>query len=255
MITPHLEKLILSGNASYNTFVIGGSEKSILNVAKNRFVVITDITYFHQLNLNGDPEDPSLNGSALNQVFTSLSLIDYLTNRLNTQLRIFSRKSNNLFLYRNNINITQLPRSFDPFAEDQFLVTTNGQTHLNTFLIHEDDISFTFSKVGENSTLVTGISPPESIGNLPPFDYGLQGQGGLPLSVRLKTKLTDSVLMQNVPAGNKYKQLPPSFSFEFQNEVNPATIIDNVENASAYPLLLVGYVEVNGTPTNIGATL
>ena len=133
MITPHLEKLILSGNASYNTFVIGGSEKSILNVAKNRFVVITDITYFHQLNLNGDPLDPTLNGSALNQVFTSLNLIDYLTNRLNTQLRVFSRKSNNLFLYRNNVNITQLPRSFDPFAEDQFLVTTNGQTFKHFF--------------------------------------------------------------------------------------------------------------------------
>jgi hypothetical protein len=83
----------------------------------------------------------------------------------------------------------------------------------------------------------------------------LQGQGGVPLSVRLKTQFTDSGLLQNVPAGNKYKQVPPSFSFEFQNEVNGATIIDNIENASAYPLLLVGYVEINGTPTNIGATL
>ena len=253
MITPHLEKLILSGNASYNTFVIGGSEKSILNVAKNRFIIITDITYFHQLNLPFDPLDPGDPGSAYNQVLEPARVVAFLTNRLNTQLRVFSRKSNNLFIYRNNINITSLGGA-GPHDEN-YLLTTNGQTHLNTFLIHEDDISFSFSKVGENSTIVTGISPAESIGNLPPFDYGLQGQGGVPLSVRLKTKFTDSILLQNVPAGNKYKQVPPSFSYEFQNEINPATIIDNVENASAYPLVLVGYVEINGTPTNVGATL
>ena len=252
MITPHLEKLILSGNASYNTFVIGGSEKSILNVAKNRFVIITDITYFHQLNLPFDPFDPGDPGNAKNQIFDDVSLNDFLTTRLNTQLRIFSRKSNNLFLYRNNINITPLndPTTIRP----QYLATTNGQTHLNTFLIHEDDISFSFSKVGENNSIVVGVSPAESIGNAPPFDYGLQGQTGA-LFVREKTRFTDSIVMQNVPAGNKYKLVPPAFSYEFQNEVNPATIIDNVENASAYPLLLVGYVEVNGTPTNIGATL
>jgi hypothetical protein len=252
MITPHLEKLILSGNASYNTFVIGGSEKSILNVAKNRFVIITDITYFHQLNLPFDPLDPGDPGSALNQIFNNTSLVDFLTNRLNTQLRVFSRKSNNLFIYRNNINVTSIGGAGP--HDDNFLITTNGQTHLNTFLIHEDDISFSFSKVGENTTIVTGVSPAESIGNAPPFDYGLQGQTGA-LFVREKTRFTDSIVMQNVPAGNKYKAVPNAFSYEFQNEVNPATIIDNVENASAYPLLLVGYVEVNGTPTNIGATL
>jgi hypothetical protein len=251
MITPHLEKLILSGNASYNTFVIGGSEKSILNVAKNRFVVITDITYFHQLNLKGNALEPGENGSALNQIFEEEDLIDYLTNRLNTQLRVFSRKSNNLFIYRNNIQITV----FKGRGTENFLVTTNGQTHLNTFLIHEDDISFSFSKVGENSTILQGISPAESIGNAPPFDYGLQGQTGA-LIVREKTKFTDSLLLQNVPAGNKFKfTAPPSFSYEFQNEVNSVTTLNNVENASAYPLVLVGYVEVNGTPTNIGATL
>ena len=51
MITPHLEKLILCGKASYNTFVIGGSEKCILNVDNDRFIIITDIIYFSQLNL------------------------------------------------------------------------------------------------------------------------------------------------------------------------------------------------------------
>ena len=242
MITPHLEKLILSGNASYNTFVIGGSEKSILNVAKNRFVVITDITYFHQLNLD--------EGSA--NVLSIFDINLFLQTSLNTQLRVFSRKSNNLFMFRNNVNF-QLVLGTGP-RDNEYIVTANGETHLNTYLIHEDDISFTFSKVGENSTIVTRISPSESIGNAPPFDYGLIGQPGA-LLARLKTKFTDSLLMENVPAGNKYKQLPTAFSFEFANEVNNTTKLQNLENPSAYPIVLVGYVEVNGTPTNIGATL
>ena len=242
MITPHLEKLILTGNASYNTFVIGGSEKSILNVAKNRFVVITDITYFHQLNLD--------EGSA--NVLSIFDINLFLQTSLNTQLRVFSRKSNNLFMFRNNVNFeTVNARAVEDL---EFIVTANGQTHLNTFLIHEDDISFTFSKVGENERISVNISPPESIGNAPPFDYGLEGQL-LPLPVAVKTKFIESTVLRNIPAGNKYKQLSNSFSFEFSNEVNSNTQLKNLENPSAYPIVLVGYVEVNGTPTNIGATL
>ncbi len=52
MLTPILEKLILSGKASYNTFVVGGSEKHILNVENDRFIIITDLLYFHEVNLN-----------------------------------------------------------------------------------------------------------------------------------------------------------------------------------------------------------
>lgn len=242
MITPHLEKLILSGNASYNTFVIGGSEKSILNVAKNRFVVITDITYFHQLNLD--------EGSA--NILSVFDLNLFLQTSLNTQLRVFSRKSNNLFMFRNSVNFeTVNARAVEDL---EYIVTANGETHLNTYLIHEDDISFTFSKVGENERISVNISPPESIGNAPPFDYGLQGQF-LPLPVAVKTRFIESLNLQNVPAGNKYKLLPPSFSYEFCNEVNNTTKLNNLENPSAYPIVLVGYVEVNGTPTNIGATL
>jgi hypothetical protein len=45
MITPHLEKLILCGKAFFKTFVAGG-DKHTLSFGNDRFIIITDITYF-----------------------------------------------------------------------------------------------------------------------------------------------------------------------------------------------------------------
>ena len=44
MITPILEKLILSGRAFYKTAVVGGS-KTTLNIENDRFIIITDILF------------------------------------------------------------------------------------------------------------------------------------------------------------------------------------------------------------------
>ena len=51
MLTPHLEKLILCGKAAYNTLSIGGSQKTIFNVAKDRYIIITDINKFRKVNI------------------------------------------------------------------------------------------------------------------------------------------------------------------------------------------------------------
>ena len=238
MITPALEKLILTGNASYNTFVIGGSEKSILNVSNNRFIIITDITYFHQVNL---PDNS-------NNVLSEENLQILLDDRLNTQLRIFSKKSNNLFLFRNLINITS-----DGHA-GTFWVTCNGQTHLSTYLVHDQDVSFSFCTAGKQGVLVSATSPSKSIGFPPPFDYGLNGQTGA-LSVAKETRFAGGQSTKSIPAGNKYENLPPKHSFEFMRDYVNSSKLQNLENASAYPVVLVGYVEINGTPTNVGATL
>jgi hypothetical protein len=238
MITPALEKLILTGKASYNTFVIGGSEKSILNVSNNRFIIITDITYFHQVNL---PD----NVNTISE--TELRLL--LSTRLNTQLRIFSKKSNNLFLFRNflNINASQL-------EVGDFIVTANGQTHLSTYLVHDQDVSFSFCTAGDQSVLVSATSPSKSIGFPPPFDYGLDGQTGA-ISVAKETRFAAGQATRSVPAGNQYENLPLKHSFEFTRDFNISSRLRNLESASAYPIVLVGYVEINGTPTNVGATL
>ena len=45
MITPILEKLILDGKAQYKTFVAGFSQKHILNIPQNRFIIMKEMKH------------------------------------------------------------------------------------------------------------------------------------------------------------------------------------------------------------------
>ena len=238
MVTPHLEKLILSGKASYNTFVIGGSEKQVLNVSNDRFIIITDLTYFSQLNLPDRISNLGLSETGLNS----------LMKRLNTQLRVFSRKSNNTFLFRNQINVTA---NLSGTSHDVFPI---GSVKLDTFLIHDQDVSFTWCKNDVNTALVTAFSPAKSVGQSPPFDYGLEGQDNvIPVSIVRGGVLPLNI--QTVPAGNTALNLSTSGALEFIFPVNNTTQLTNLDNEVSYPILNVGYVEILGAPTNIGATL
>lgn len=234
MITPILEKLILSGKASYNTHVIGGAEKCILGVDNDRFIIITDLTYFSQLNLPTDDSNIGMSDLQLNKLMAVL----------NTQLKIFSKKSNNTFLFRNQIMCSIKTVGFNN-------VFPIGSVKLDTFLIHDDDVSFTWSKNGDNLSIVDGISPSKSIGSAPPFDYGLEGQPG---AVIVRTISGDG-LFNNIPSGkfNLTDNKPESLELMFA--VNASTQLTNLSDTVSYPILNVGYVEILGNPTNISATL
>lgn len=234
MITPHLEKLILTGKASYNTHVIGGSEKCILNVDNDRFIIITDLTYFSQLNLGRLDSNLNMNATQFAD----------LNKQLNTQCRIFSRKSNNSFLFRNQINF-----NYDP-VNLVYNVFPIGSVKLDTFLIHDQDVSFTFSKDTVNTNINTGFSPSKSIGFPPPFDYGVEGQTG----VRNVRRVTGDVQLSSVSAGNLFLAGFPTGNLEFGFPVNAVTQLANLDRSTTYPILLVGFVEILGNPTNIGGT-
>jgi len=237
MITPHLEKLILCGKASYNTFVIGGSEKQILNVSNDRFIIITDLTYFSQLNL---PDRTS------NLGLTEVG-IGKLMSKLNTQLRVFSRKSNNTFLFRNQINVTA---NISGTTHDVFPI---GSVKLDTFLIHDQDVSFTWSQNFVNTAIATGFSPSKSVGQSPPYDYGLEGQDNV-IPVSLVRGGIVPLNIQTVPAGNQALNLSATGSLEFIFPVITQTQLTNLDNEVSYPICNVGYVEILGSPTNIGGT-
>lgn len=214
--------------------MVGGAEKTILNVANDRFIIITDLTYFSQLNL---PEGIS------NLGMTEANLIA-LSNRLNTQCKIFSRKSNNTFMFRNELSIAV---NLTSTTHDVFPV---GSVKLDTFLIHDQTVSFTFSANDKNTAVVNGLMPSEGIGNPPPFDYGLEGQtGALPVSI------TRGNALKYIPAGNQRLGFGTAQSLEFMFPVNALTQLTNLDNTVSYPILNVGYVEILGSPTNISATL
>ena len=58
MLSNNLQKLILTGRASYNTFCASGSNKNVLNVNNDRFIIITQI-HFQNLVRVPAPDDPT----------------------------------------------------------------------------------------------------------------------------------------------------------------------------------------------------
>lgn len=237
MLTPVLEKLILCGKANYNTFVIGGSQKHILNVQNDRFIIITDIQYFSQVNLGIDARSASID-----------QVNELKTNHLNTQLKVFSTKSQNTFLFRNDLLIQ--PINADNTA---FSIMPIGQTKLDTYLIHESDVSFTFSYAGQRNPQPAAITKAESIAYPPPFDYGKDGQIG---SIPVRTVTEDLTgITQTANGGQLMVKSPNPANLEMIFPVVPANNATSLRNAESYPIVLVSYVEILGNPTNISATL
>jgi hypothetical protein len=238
MLTPILEKLILSGKASYNTFVVGGSEKHILNVENDRFIIITDLLYFHEVNLNSKARGCTLE-----------ELNELKNNHLNTQLKVFSSKSQNTFLFRNNLDIQQVKS--DPQA---FSVMPLGHTKLDTYLIHESDVAFTFSYAGGRSAIgLPTVTVSESIAYPPPFDYGKLGQiGAQPIR---QISEDQAAVSRTLAGGQLYSKPGNPENLELNFPVIPTTAATSLNISESYPIVLVSYVEILGNPTNISATL
>jgi len=237
MLSPTLEKLILCGKASYNTFVAGGSQKHVLNVKNDRFIIITDLTYFS-----------SVNNSQNANIGIAAGLLRRIINEsLNTQLRIFSNKSFNQYLFRNQLSLTAEASETGTL----YNVMPVGSVKLDTYLIHESDVSITFSYAGGRANVDSGPSETDSIAFAPPYDYGKDGQAGV-LPVRL---ISGSGTMKTSNSGqNKidpFDQIDLQLSFPVDN----TTSFNGLDNPACYPILQIGYVEILGNPTNISATM
>ena len=236
MLTPHLEKLILSGKASYNTYVIGGAGKNILNVRKNHFIIITDLTYYSQINTQDKLND------------LTLLELEALQKRNNTQLKIFSAKTQNNFIFRNNFTIQERGNSRN------FHVSAIGNTKLDTYLMHESDISFTFSIASDlNYSDEEGYGVNQSnIGYPPPFDYGIFGQRSALYNSNLRRgDLGGDYNLFSTAGGETYNVEQTLTANQLTFPVVEEYLLTGLRSAQCYPLLNVSYVEISGNPTNI----
>ena len=97
MLTSKLEDLIWKGKAFPRTFCVGGTQKHVLNIQQDRFIIITDLLYFpFYANANGDEPSPYTTPVELDQWIQS--------NHISTQLTILGEKNFNRFQFRNNIS-------------------------------------------------------------------------------------------------------------------------------------------------------
>jgi len=251
MLTPTLEKLILCGKASYNTFVVGGSQKYILNVKNDHYIIITNISYQSALNI----ELPFLRENDFTVTFNELAPL--FRDTLTTQLKVFSNKSNNTFLFRNNFDVINIPKLGEDPINGRYLLQPKGTTSIDTYLVHESAVSFTFSNAGSIFDGNTGTTPASSIGFPPPFDYGKDGQAAAD-SVRLQSKDNISGDYGMLPVGEYAKDggiNPITDNLEFIFPVDKDHKPKNIDSAIQYPIVNVQYVEIKGRITDIEATL
>jgi len=248
MLTPILEKMILCGKASYNTFVAGGTQKNILNVKKDHYIIITGINYQSII-----PESYSNIGLF---VFEYPQLVAFLKESLNTQLKIFSTKSNNSFLFRNNFDMNIAFADPGDITSALYFLTPKNSIKFDTYLIHESDVSFTLSNAGTTERNLVGTTPADSIGFPPPFDYGKIGQLG---SQNVVLHSFDSLTPDNgfKSAGTQLDQLGTfaKSNLEFIFPVDAAHNLRDVNQAISYPIINIEYVEIKGRITDIEATL
>jgi len=235
MITPKLEQLIWEGKAYYRTYIAGGSERSVLPIETNRFIIITDITYFSTLPTQ---EDPLANYNTIVQIYP---------NGVNVQLTILGERGVNRLLFRNGYSAIGDHQGGDR----DYRLLPIGSHCINTYLLHTTQVAFNFAFGGNTTANFVGIVPGTESAYQPPTDYGREGQpGSVPVT-------TTKVFTGTNPFENSYINRPQpgvDSSIELSFPVDATTQIGSaINNASwCYPFAIVSYVEVIGEPNNIG---
>lgn len=211
MVTPHLEKLILCGKAFFKTFVAGGT-KHTLTFGNDRFIIITDITYFPmQVQDNEENDNP------------------------NTQVAIYGERGYNHFIFRNFNKSNGNHKDFI------------SPTTIHTYLLHEQQVGFSFVNALYYLNIGTGVANTINPGYAPPLDYGIDGQPGAISTIT--TMDADGVIINNfttrpTSGNNESQQL---FFPYISNQSFDIYMQENTE----FPLLHVNYVEVLGSANNI----
>ena len=233
MITSKLEDLIWQGKAQFKTFVAGGSERHVLDIQNDRFIIITDITYFSSGHFPVSPEGEF-------NTWDSVS-----ANGINTQVTIGGERGVNRFLFRNNFTEVLA-------GGNSQLLSPLGNCKINTYLLHTTQIAFTFSFAQDFTAQTVALATANNYALNPPTDYGRNGQpGALPVTV---SGFVNGAAPYNDNFDNRAGVPGVNESTEFSFPVDAVNQIQSLNrvNSWAYPILHVNYVEIIGLPNNIG---
>jgi hypothetical protein len=216
MITPKLEELLLCGKAFFKTFVAGG-DKHTLSFGDDRYIIITDITYF--------PMNVTPRGGVANH---------------NTQVAIYGERGYNHYIFRNYNNTNVQNANIHGFC---------SPVTINTFLLHEQQVGFSFCNAPLFQNLSIGTANGNNPAYAPPIEFGKDGQpGAVPTILTMDTPgvsiITENMTTRPAPGNLESQQL--LFPFELSSQFGPG-----INNNQEYPLLLVNYVEILGKPNNI----
>jgi hypothetical protein len=178
---------------------------------------------------------------------TNAQFLTYQKSAMLTQCKIFSEKSVNNFVFRDQVSVVH------DDSNNRYYVMPCGNTKIDTYLIHESDVSFTFSKGSDLTNSVTSITRAQSVGQPLPFDYGKQGQNAEPVKQLSEVALSPG---NYIAHGGQYALTNNRFEpTEMVFPINSTLNYQDLTSTKNTPLLIVQYVEIFGNLTNISATL
>ena len=232
MLTPKLEELILCGRAFFKTAVIGGS-KTTIDIANDRFIIITDITYLGYQSL--------------------VAGLDAAINTL-TQLSIYGERGFNHYMFRNKMAGEGI--YYDPGAggsqKGAIAVPLPHQT-INCFLLHTTQVGFSFivsNNLFPGPISTVGVASADNPGYQPPLDYGIDGlTGAIPVDTDIT--INAGLLNQVVNRGGSGLGVGSNVSQQIQILASAATK-PIVNGNHEFAVANVNYVEILGQPNNIG---
>jgi len=222
MITPQLEKLILCGKAFFKTFVAGG-DKHTLTFGNDRYIIITDITYFP---MNCPPAGPEGRDNH------------------NTQVAIYGERGYNNFIFRNfnntNVNNANVHGFCSPVT-------------INTFILHEQQVGFSFCNAPYFQNASLGVPNTNNPGYKPPIDWGIDGLQGQAVLLSMDAEgagpIQDNFTVR--PAVGNVESQQMLFPFDKATQFSAPLGGGAFNGVYEYPILLVNYVEIIGSPNNI----
>ncbi len=229
MITPKLEELILCGKAFFKTFVAGG-DKHTLTFGNDRFIIITDITYL-PMNMT-----------------TSNGVTNY--DNPNTQVAIYGERGYNHYIFRNyNISHTTLA------PDNQRVKDFCGPVTINTYLLHDQQVGFSFCNAPYFSNPFVGNADTNNPGYPKPIEFGIDGQFVIePVTLTMDANFSGFNIQNNLvtrPASGVSESQQLMFPFTSDLSFGQQFGGNGFNGAQEYPILLVNYVEIIGSSNNI----
>ena len=238
MLSSKLEDLIWEGKAFPKTFCVGNTQKHVLNIQPDRFIIITDILYY-PFYANYGSDRPQIQPEEIAKWIGQ--------NHISTQLTILGEKNFNRFQFRNNVNFIS-----NNDGSKNYIPVPVQATFLNTYLIHTTGVSFTFS-FGSKWNNLNGNTLPESTALSAPVDYGKDGNTTVYPVTQIGDLSTGDFTFTNYYGRN---DIPANFpaTQELAYSVDSTTSItsDLRPFGNSHPILQVSYVEILGSPNNVG---
>lgn len=235
MITPKLESLIWEGRAFFKTYIAGGVERSTLKIDNDRFIIITDITYFSTLPAEPSPE------------FENNTHVTIYANGQNTQLTVLGEKGINRFMFRNGYSAIGTAGG----GTRDYRLLPIGSHLINTYLLHTTEVTFTFSFGGNSLATFVGNVPAESEAAYPPpTDYGRVGQPGA-VPVVTSRQFPGTAVFENTYINRPAATVDSSKEYSYPVDATTQIVNQLTQSSPGMPYAQISYVEILGQPNNM----